>query len=128
MGLAFELKNDFKNALDSCKKALDINNEFSMGWYRIGNVYKHMNNIEKAIESYKKATETNPQLAKAWLFLGSLYIHKNEYNEGTKNIKKAIELDSEIREEIKSDIDNFDKLMDSISEILEKIFKNKQDK
>ncbi|TFG07177.1 MAG: tetratricopeptide repeat protein [Promethearchaeota archaeon] len=128
MGLAYELKNDLKKALESCNRALEINDEFSVGWYRIGNVYTHMNDVEKAIESYKKATEINPQLAKAWLFLGRLYIQKNEYHDGIEFIKKAIELNSEIKEEIKPDVDKFDELINSITEKLLQMFKNKQDK
>jgi tetratricopeptide (TPR) repeat protein len=127
MGLAKELKGDYDNALKFLKKAIEIDKDNSIAFYRMGNVYKHMKDFEKALESYKTATELNPDHAKAWLFMGSLYHNNKDFNSAVENIKKALDLDSSLKEEIGSNIEDFNKITGSMQDKLTELFKNKQD-
>ena len=127
MGMAYESKGDYDNALQFLKKAVEIDKDNFIAWYRMGNVYKHMDNSEKALESYKLSTEFNAANANAWLFMGSLYHEKNDYHSGVEQIKKAIDLDSSLKEEIGSLINDFDNTIESMRNKLAELFKNKHD-
>ena len=120
-----ELKEDYENALKNLEKAIEIDSNFALAWYRKGNVYKHKKESNQAIESYKKATELNSDNAKAWLFMGSVYFVNKEYNKAIECIDKAIELDSEVSKEISSIITDFKNTESKIVVKLTDLFKNK---
>jgi tetratricopeptide (TPR) repeat protein len=125
MGLGYEAKGEYDKALNALNKAVEIDANFAEGWYNIGNVYKQKNDAENAIENYSKATSINQKLAKAWLFKGSIYLDRKDYDMALELIDKANRLEPGIESELKANVNDVRKLLDSIQEKISEMFKNK---
>ena len=90
------LKNDmFQEAISSCKKALDIDQNYEEAYYLLGEAIKYKSS-EEAIEYYRKAIDLDNEYQLAWQALGrELIANKKSINEGIVALRKAIEIDPE---------------------------------
>jgi tetratricopeptide (TPR) repeat protein len=118
-------KNEFDNALNFLNKALEIDPNFSEGWFNTGNIYKQINEFDKAVDSYVKATELNPDFTKAWFFMGCAYFDKKDYHRAIEHIEKAIKLDPNLAQDINPLIKNLKTTIDKLQEALSIAFMNK---
>ena len=57
MGLSYEAKEDYDNALIFLSKCVEIDPDFAEAWYNIGNIYKQTERFERAIENYNEIKE-----------------------------------------------------------------------
>ncbi len=100
-------------ALDSFKKAVEINPENHNAYYRMGVIYNgRTGDYRGAIEAFEKATEIQPENGTYWYYLGysqqNLANEFNEqhnveeaivyYNEAKRSLTKAVEVDEHYAE------------------------------
>ena len=58
---------DYKNALISLSKLIDIDPGFGRAYQEFGHVYAKLNNNKMALKSYIRAIQNNPSLQSSWL-------------------------------------------------------------
>jgi tetratricopeptide (TPR) repeat protein len=63
---------DYKNALISLSKLIDIDPGFGRAYQEFGHVYAKLNNNKMALKSYIRAIQNNPSLQSSWLGILSL--------------------------------------------------------
>ncbi len=107
LGLNYENKADFSNAMDAYFQALKINEAMSdqkgiaACLSNIGNVYLAQNNYDKAEEYYLKALEINRKTGnKVYMSvnltnLGNIYEKQDRIEEAVKHISEALRLNRE---------------------------------
>ncbi|MBI4744765.1 MAG: tetratricopeptide repeat protein [Actinobacteria bacterium] len=69
---------NYKEAINSYQKALDIDSSNVDVRVDMGIAYFNLNYTDEAIREFKKATEVNPKHSKAWYNLGVAYKKKND--------------------------------------------------
>jgi arylsulfatase A-like enzyme/Flp pilus assembly protein TadD len=100
LGIAFTMKREYPEALESYKKALslDMTNAFiysNMGflYYSIFLQTGKMEDNDRALECYRKAVEIDPQMASAYNGLGGAYKSRGQVDEAIQAWEKSLELD-----------------------------------
>ena len=93
-GIILLQKNDLKNAKDQFKKVIDINPEFTEGYYNLGTTLLKLLDFNNAIFYLKKATEINKDYFEAYFNLGECYRNLDFYDEAIRCFNKCIELHS----------------------------------
>ena len=78
-----ELEN-YKDSIICFQKTIEINPNFSDGYYNLGIVYRKVKEIEKSINNYNYCLEFNPKKFEAYNNLGNIYKDK-------QNIDLAVE-------------------------------------
>ena len=74
MGLVYEKKKEYDSAIESYKKAVEIEPLYAEAFYNMANSYKIKRDFNRAIDNYKKAIDIESDYALAYLFMGrSLY-------------------------------------------------------
>ena len=84
---------EFDNAIKSCEKSIELDRDFPLSYYNMGNAYLHKKEYDNAINKFKKAVELNPEYREAWNDMGFSYELKMEYDNALNSLKKAIEID-----------------------------------
>lgn len=69
---------NYKDAINSYQKALDIDSGNVDVRVDMGIAYFNLNYIDEALREFKKGTEVNPKHSKAWYNLGIAYKKKND--------------------------------------------------
>lgn len=96
LGVAYERKGEFDNALLEYKKAAK---KLSVAYFYMGNIYFQKKDFDKAEKSYKKSIKKNPQHADSYNNLAWLYYSTQRYiEEAEELVKKAIALNPEKKE------------------------------
>jgi len=81
-GLGLSDLGQFENALESYKRALEINPRSFKALKNRGNVFFRIGRYEEAIDDFRKALEINPQLIGAWYGMGNAMSKLGRYKEG----------------------------------------------
>jgi serine/threonine protein kinase len=94
-------KEDFNAGLKMYEKALELEPNYALAYWGLGNAYECRYNVEKDIKdldemlkNYKKAYGINPNSAQANLGLGWYYFYLTDNDKAFQFFKKAFELDS----------------------------------
>jgi len=85
LGLAFEGKGLYREAVDSYKKAAMFNPASAAHYFSLGNAYDKAKDYQAAIQAYRKAIEINPGYLEAYNNMASTYADSGD-------IDKALEL------------------------------------
>lgn len=91
LGTAYSDKEDYQNAIECFKKALEYNKEDYDAWFNLGFCYKQLKDYEKAIQAYQSAIAIKPNQADAYFNIGNIYEHQNETAIALEYYKKALE-------------------------------------
>ena len=79
LGGVYYFKGDYDKAIIEVKQALELDNEFSHGWYVLGLVYLEQGLHDQAIDAHLKAAKINP----TWRFaLANTYIQVGQKEQG----------------------------------------------
>lgn len=103
---------DYQTAIDSFKKASDIDAQQSAVWSNLGEAYYNLGQIQTgddrtksfdaAIDSYKKALALNPTEAGIYNQMGNIYGAEKKMPEATEALNKAAELNPDPHEKAKA--------------------------
>jgi tetratricopeptide (TPR) repeat protein len=98
LGSAYRAKEDVNKAMDTYKKAIEINPFVADGYVGLATTYFATENIGEAIKYLKKAIELNPEHIPAYYNLGFMYEFNGQNNEAIASYKKTIELKPDFKE------------------------------
>lgn len=86
-----------EEAVESFKRAVEIDPDFAEAYYRLGNAYlatKQQDEAEKAfreaVKAYDKITRRDAKDSDAFYFLGICYEKLGEYNDAVKALREAV--------------------------------------
>jgi len=94
LGIACANKKEYDKAIESYKKAVEINPKKDKIYYNMGITYATLKEYDRAIGAYKKAVEINPKDDKAYYNMGITYANIEEYDKAIEAYKKAVEINS----------------------------------
>lgn len=86
------LKNNFKEAIDSYKKALELNPRDADICLNLGCAYASLGEQEEALTYYQKALQLNPNDYEASHSLAGVYLHLKQYQQAIIYYQKALEI------------------------------------
>ena len=81
----------FDEAINCCKKALELKPDSFTAMFNLGLAYKSNNQPDEAIETYKSALSIKPESCDVYFNLANLYDKKNDTLNALENYKKAYE-------------------------------------
>ncbi|MBN2223535.1 MAG: tetratricopeptide repeat protein [Deltaproteobacteria bacterium] len=84
---------DYGGAAEEFKMAIDIDPDFSDGYYNLGKVYSQIQDYNQALASYKKAIELNPDNPRYHYNMAIVYGLKGMSGESEQEYLMAISLD-----------------------------------
>jgi len=85
---------EFDNAIKSCEKSIELDSDFPLSYFNMGNAYHNKKDYDTAINNYKKAEELNPEYKEAWNGMGFSYELKSDYDNALNSLKTAIKIDA----------------------------------
>ncbi len=91
LGIVYMAEGSLDNAIDSFKKALDIDPEFTYAMNNLGSVYFIKRDMAEAENAYNKVLSINPNHAEAMNNLGNVYSNTGREDEALGLYKKALE-------------------------------------
>jgi len=93
LGLCYVRLNDYKKAIVSFEKALEVNEKKELIWSNLGKAYYHNGEFSKVIGTYERALKIYPNNTFFWNGIGAVYIELNHYNDAIKAFKQALDVD-----------------------------------
>lgn len=88
-----ELKNTHA-AIESYRRAVDINRRDYRAWYGLGQTYEMLEMYQYALWYYKKATGLRPWDGKMWMAVGTCLQKLGRNRDGIKALKRALLADT----------------------------------
>jgi len=92
--------NEYNNAINYLKRAIELDNNVPEYYFNKGNAYIKLEKFEKAVQSFKKAIEISPDYTKGLTNLGVAYSiwglkeeNLNYIQEAMKYLKKSLKID-----------------------------------
>jgi tetratricopeptide (TPR) repeat protein len=84
-----------EQAVEKLNSAVQINQNFSLAYSLLGEIYREMNNLEKSAAAYENATNLNPWSFKDYFSLGRVYEMMQNFAKAVKAYVRACELKPE---------------------------------
>ncbi|MCK9441254.1 MAG: tetratricopeptide repeat protein, partial [Methanothrix sp.] len=91
-GLSLSDLGQFENALESYKRALEINPRSIKALKNRANVFFRIGRYEEAIDDFRKALEINPQLIDAWHGMGNAMSKLGRYKEAVSAYERTLKV------------------------------------
>jgi len=85
-------KKDFKNAIESCNRAIELDKNFLDGYYCTGIAYSNERKYDMAIKSFEKAVSLDPNHIDSWNNIGVAYEHLNNLDKAKHAYEKTLEI------------------------------------
>jgi len=109
-----EKKEDFDAGVEMYKKAIEIDPDYALAYWGLGNAYesryyskkKNENDLDLMKKNYMKAYEIDPDLAEANLGLGWVYFNLADNDNAYHFFKRAFDLDPD-NSDINQDVGSF---------------------
>jgi tetratricopeptide (TPR) repeat protein len=95
--LEIENKN-YDNAIENCRRALDLDEIFVEGYYHIGLAYYKKKKYDAAIDNFQKAVNFDDKHVNSWNAMGLTYEAKEDYENALIKLNKAVEIESSFSE------------------------------
>jgi tetratricopeptide (TPR) repeat protein len=96
LGSAYPIRDEDEKAIESYKRAIEIDKNLPDAYVGIGTIYAENEQIDEAAGYYKKATEVDPAYVVAYLNLGALYDYDDQTDKAIASYEKAIEINPRI--------------------------------
>lgn len=90
LGMAYEKKGAYYNAIVALKEATRINPDYGHAHYNLGRVYEGAGQNASAIASFKEALRIAPYDAQSHYYLGVLYLKEGKNASAIASLKRAI--------------------------------------
>ena len=81
----------YAQALDDCRRALEIEPANVDAWLRYGYAYELQGTLDKALDAYHKAMELDPDYYKPYQHLGAFYYYQGKFAEAEPYFRKEVE-------------------------------------
>jgi Flp pilus assembly protein TadD len=81
----------YPQALDDCRRALEIDPGNAEAWIRSGFAYEMQGTPDIALEAYHKAAELDPGYYKPYQYLGGFYYYSGKFAEAEQQFRKEVE-------------------------------------
>lgn len=95
-GYAYEIVEDFENAILNYEKAIGLNPDEAAAYSQLGHAYDLMGDKTKALEYYEKALEINPFLDHALLNSGRVNYFNNNIDVAKENFTEVLRLSLDV--------------------------------
>jgi len=92
LGSAYRAKDEVDKAVESYRRAIEINPNFADAYLGLGVTYLSNEQIDEAINYIKKAIEINPMHMPSYLNLGLIYEYNGQIDEAIASYEKIIEI------------------------------------
>jgi tetratricopeptide (TPR) repeat protein len=89
LGYTFEQQHEYKPAIDSYKRAIDLDKDNLDAQRGLANSLLGDNQIDAALEQYKQVADADPQDAQAYLRMSEIYRREGNFNQAMDTLKKA---------------------------------------
>ncbi|MFC1564066.1 tetratricopeptide repeat protein [candidate division KSB1 bacterium] len=93
LGLCYFKLTKMDQAVNYCKKALIIDENYVNAYYLLGLIYHNLKKYDDAIDMYKLALKNDKENPKIKYNIGCIYFLKNEVKEGIKWLNEGMEKD-----------------------------------
>ncbi|OPY28637.1 MAG: lipoprotein NlpI [Methanobacterium sp. PtaU1.Bin242] len=94
MGVTLGTLRRFEEAINSFKRALEIDPENDDAWNNKGTAFFNLSRYPEALESFNKALKINPENYSAWAGKGSVLRFLEDYKEAVRCLEKFIEVNA----------------------------------
>jgi hypothetical protein len=101
LGNAYAKSEQYNKAVESFKRALDINSDYPETWFNLGNTYNSLGQYAESIDALKKAVDIDSKDISVWVNLGINYYQANQRRQVKKVYKVLKKLDPSTAEEFK---------------------------
>jgi len=91
-GLFFDKRNNYLEAIECYKRAIEINPQYDKAFANLGTTYEKIGQLKKAEELYLKSVEINPKNSDTYYSIGHLYQMQGRYKDAIKNYGIAISI------------------------------------
>lgn len=81
--------------MDALNKAIEINPNYQIAYYNLGNSYYALGDVDSAENLYKKAIEVDPQYTDSYFNLAYLCLQRGDKEEAIMLFKKCIHINPE---------------------------------
>jgi tetratricopeptide (TPR) repeat protein len=92
MGQAYFNKGEYKEALASFSKAVELNPRYALAYYNMGLTLDRMNSPRDSIRAYENAVKASPGYLDAYYGLGLAHIKVKDNSSAMKAFRKVIEI------------------------------------
>jgi len=92
LGLVYYLKNNYKQAEDYLKRALEVKKDFRDAYELLLEIYVKQNRLKEAKQILKKLAKINPNDYTIYVYLANIEYNQGNIRKAIYYIKKAIEL------------------------------------
>ena len=89
LGVLYKENNSHEEAINSFKKAIELNPKHSMALYELGIIFEQQKNYDEAIKNYTESLRIKEN-SEAFQNLGVCYLKKGMLKEAYRNLVKAI--------------------------------------
>ena len=96
LGNSYLELEQYEQAIEAQKKALEINPDYYQSWVNLGVVYRNMGDLDQAEASYNQALAIEPDYAELHASLGVLHIVRDEPEQAVIALERAIDLDPQL--------------------------------
>ncbi len=93
LSVVCERQGEGERALETLRRAREIEPENSLWWYRTGMLAMHLGRVDEAIEAFQTLVRLSPDVAAAAYSLGAAYATKGETDKAVAWLEKSIEQD-----------------------------------
>jgi len=92
MGLAYQLKGDYAQALQQFRRAQGLDPGLARTYLLAGRLYQETGNVDQAIAMYEQAARLEPQRVEPYNALGQVYLQQGRLEDALQVNLKAVEL------------------------------------
>lgn len=98
LGRTYKDLGRHREAIETHKRAIDINPAFHKAWNNLGIAYLETGRFDEAVQCFEKAVDLDPDYSFAQVSLAATYIQRNKPEQAIEHLVKAIELNPSLSE------------------------------
>lgn len=92
MGQAYQGKGDYTQAVESFKKAVEMNKGYAPAYYSMGQGYEKLGMMKESAEAYRGAINAAPGYVDAHFSLGLVLVKEKDRKGALKSFEKVVEM------------------------------------
>lgn len=85
-------QKEYKQAIEDCGKAIEINEHYASAYFSRGNAYLGLKQYDQAIADFTKDIEVIPIATRSYINRGGVYMQQGKYDLAAADFTKSIEI------------------------------------